>query len=390
MNKKQLSVLHLASFEGNIGDNANHLGAKKLFEKYLNYSFNFKHIEIREFYRKRRFFDQSFIDEMNSYDLVIIGGGNYFELWPQNSRSGTSIDLGVGELKKVNVPMIFYSLGVDVGQGVPDDNKVKFREFLKYMESRPDQFFVSVRNDGAIENVRHLYGREFDNLIKKIPDGGFFSSFSKNETFRQSGERLIGINIAGDMLTKRFPKGEDQFVGEFSTAIDVMLALSPDLKIIFFNHIPKDFLLTSRLLNTIKDENARSRVLIAPYMQGDEGARQIFGLYAACDLILANRFHANVIPISMGVPTLGLANYIQIENLYKDLGLTENLVDISHEGFQTNLMRTVSRLLSRNEKDVNQFRNAMNKIEAEAAEAFMHLAEWLGKETQFTKSFQRI
>lgn len=44
-----LKVLHLASFSGNMGDNANHRGIRKIFNKYLNFNMTYDELEIREF-----------------------------------------------------------------------------------------------------------------------------------------------------------------------------------------------------------------------------------------------------------------------------------------------------------------------------------------------------
>ena len=44
-----MKILHLASFTGNIGDNANHSGFRYWFEKY-NDEAEWTELEIREFY----------------------------------------------------------------------------------------------------------------------------------------------------------------------------------------------------------------------------------------------------------------------------------------------------------------------------------------------------
>ena len=86
-----IRVLHIASFTGNIGDNANHMGFRPWFEKVSSVSVSWDNLEIREFYWKERKWDMDFVDLANSYDLVVIGGGNYFELWVEDSPTGTSI-----------------------------------------------------------------------------------------------------------------------------------------------------------------------------------------------------------------------------------------------------------------------------------------------------------
>ena len=86
-----LRVLHLASFSGNIGDNANHMGFRPWFADQVGRNVEWTNCEIREFYWKERAFDADFVVLANSFDALVIGGGNYFELWVENSPTGTSI-----------------------------------------------------------------------------------------------------------------------------------------------------------------------------------------------------------------------------------------------------------------------------------------------------------
>lgn len=132
---KKLKTLHLASFNGNIGDNANHNGFYKHLES-LDYEFEIDELEIREFYWKQRSFDESFVELVNSYDLLIVGGGNYFELWVEDSPTGTSISIELELLKKINTPILFNALGVDPGQGASEANIQKFRDFLDVLIQR--------------------------------------------------------------------------------------------------------------------------------------------------------------------------------------------------------------------------------------------------------------
>ena len=55
-------------------------------------------------------------------------------------------------------------------------------------------------------------------------------------------------------------------------------------------------------------------------------SRFIFDLYRKCDVVLGMRFHANVCPIGLGVPTIGLVTHPQVENLYREVGMPERAV----------------------------------------------------------------
>ena len=96
-----MRILHLASFTGNIGDNLNHSGLYRSLEKELGVkNFSIQEEEIREYFWKKKQFDQGIIKKFNFFDLIIVGGGNFFELWVENSRTGTSIDIPVDYKQK--------------------------------------------------------------------------------------------------------------------------------------------------------------------------------------------------------------------------------------------------------------------------------------------------
>ena len=122
-----MNILHLASFSGNIGDNASHYGLYKILNELINIS-KIKKLEIRNFYRNakgqnKRKFDKSFVDECNEYDLVIFGGGGYLDYWIPNSSTGTTFDISAKSLEEINTPILFSSLGCVPGKKIPHGNK---------------------------------------------------------------------------------------------------------------------------------------------------------------------------------------------------------------------------------------------------------------------------
>ena len=70
-----IKILHLASFNGNIGDNASHKGLEYILNKFLK-SYKLTKIEMRNFYgtyrlKDKKSFNQDFINLVNKFDLFI-------------------------------------------------------------------------------------------------------------------------------------------------------------------------------------------------------------------------------------------------------------------------------------------------------------------------------
>ena len=229
-----INCLHIASFSGNIGDNANHKGFYNWFRKIIKEDIIFHYQEIREFYWGEKKWNIKFIEFMNSFDFIVIGGGNFFELWVENSPSGTSIGIDPKLIKYIKKPVFFNALGVDPGQGVPNLCKYRFKSFLDEIFSRKN-FFISLRNDGAIKNISEHIGLSYSEKVFQGVDNGFFAKYrplNLQNTFGINPSNTIAINIASDMSHIRFKNFGDKeigFIKEFSEFIKEICYVNPTI-----------------------------------------------------------------------------------------------------------------------------------------------------------------
>ncbi len=373
---KVLRVLHLASFRGNIGDLANHAGARHLLGEGLGFTLEFTELEIREFYWKKRAFDDAFIDYANTFDLMIIGGGNYFELWVEQSATGTSIDITVQRLGRLTVPTVFFALGVDTGQGYSQQSVQRFSAFINTVLECP-HMFVCVRNDGSHLALREVLGDKVAEQILIMPDGGFFADANNLSPAIDSG--YLGINLAGDMLERRFSRdlSVDGFLREFAMSLQVLMDARIDLHINFMPHIWRDCALVAQLLPHFSDVHLRSRVVIGSLNPTRAGLATFLESYRNCDLVLGTRFHANVCPMGMMVPTRGLLNYPQVSHLYEELGLQHRLIDIRKSGFANSLVDGVLSDLNDLGTQRKIYSNLIVTLHDQAVKTLGELRSWL-------------
>lgn len=376
---RPLRVLHLASFAGNIGDLANHAGARSLFRDRLDFQLEYTELEIREFYWKQRAFDAAFIDWANSFDLLMIGGGNYFELWVENSSTGTSIDLSPELLARLRVPTVYYSLGVDLGQGYADASARKFERFLQTaLES--NKAFVCVRNDGSSSALRQVLGSGYADAIPVMPDGGFFAARTFGTIERaQPDARIIGINLAGDMLDVRFDSDIDgnDFLSEFATLCTTLLDADADTSITLIPHIWRDVSVIASLLPLVPDPFLRRRISVHGLTPTESGLASFLSCYGNSSLILGMRFHANVCPIGMNVPTRGLVNYPQVRLLYEELGLEDRAHSVKQRGFSTAIIEGALADLADTASVRARYRAENDRLTAQANETLAGMNAWL-------------
>jgi polysaccharide pyruvyl transferase WcaK-like protein len=343
-----LRILHIASFSGNVGDNANHIGFRSWLQELTDRTIVWTEIEIRQFFWRERAWDADLVDHMNSFDAVVIGGGNYFELWVENSPTGTSIAIEPALWARIRVPVFFNALGVDPGQGVPEHCRQRFTAFLDTLLG-DDSMLVSVRNDGARKNMADHIGQTQADAVLHAPDNGFFANFTSAHEIALFSDpqvkRYVTFNLASDMAEIRFAgfkTGIDGFVDEVARAIIDLSERDQTIGILFAPHIFRDLDIANRVINRLPDRLRRTRIAQAPYGSGDAAARAIFSMYAASDVCVGTRFHANVVPIGNLRQTLGLACYPQILALYEEVGQPDRCVDVSVPGFADVLAERVS------------------------------------------------
>ena len=373
--KKKIKALHLASFIGNIGDVINHTGARRNLKENLNFSISYKNLEFRNFFWKTSSFDEKFTDLVNKYDLLIVGGGGFFELWPKNSSTGTSFNISIENLKKIKKPILFLGLGSDIGQGTNKKNIEQFKKFISYCNAN-DKIFLSVRNDGSFKILQKILNKNQLKKIYKIPDGGFF--FRKSSKIKIEKKYRIGINLAGDMLNKRFASNKAYllFLRSFSKLIKKTASKYSKIRFIFFSHIWKDYLLISNLMKFLPDKIIRENLEISELGFKAETIKSIEKKYQKCDVILANRFHSHILAIINNLPLISICNYPQISNFYKENKFKYPMYYSGKKKFFNNLSTSIDKIYS--SKKINKvYKYNLNNIIKENQNTYLKINNWL-------------
>lgn len=377
-----MRVLHVASFNGNIGDIANHSGFRRELTRRIP-DVEFDNLEIRYFYQSwnKCKFDKEFAELANKYDLLIIGGGGFFELKWDYSVTGTTVDISEEVLEAVKIPILFNCIGTSIAKGTSQQAIEKFDSFLESVLKRGH--FVSVRNDGSWQLLNQLYHDKYREQIWKVPDGGFFCRPKEYEQpLVVSGYKNIAINIAGDMPEIRFPGNgkikRADFIKEMAVFCNHILTKDEHVRLIFVPHIASDIRIISEVMEEIKDINLRLRVTCAGCYNGEATDGLInFDLYRKCDLVIGMRYHANVVPIGMNVPTIMLGSYAPHIALYKDIGISHRCVLANEAGFSEILEKKVLHISEDSSWVFAENMEILNKLQKENNDYMIAVKKWL-------------
>jgi len=338
-NKRKLKVLHLASFSGNIGDVANHEGFYKKIREIV--SVKIEQLEIRKFYKNRgeMKFDDSFVKLVNQHDLLVLGGGGFFDLKWDYSNTGTTIDFSNKIIQEINIPVLVNGMGYHEYEDQKEQNMKKFNNFLDVI-TKKENWLVSVRNDGSLTRIFERYGKFADRILS-VPDNGFFFDPKEYSNFVLKNKDIVwvGLNITNELFSKSFNRELDvtSFNDKISQFIDRILKENNDFKIILFPHVYQDIKTISLVLDKIEDKYKREKIMVAPLFMEKESVGKIFDLYRVCDCVIGMRFHTNVCCIGMNIPTIGLASHRQVLSLYEELGLSDRCVKVDSNKFTDEL-----------------------------------------------------
>lgn len=338
------SIVHIASFAGNIGDIINHSGFYKSFGIDKK---SVRQIEIRRFYHncnqaQKLFFDNRLAEYINQSELLILGGGGFFDVYWDESDTGTTIDMPKSFIDQIKVPVLVNAMGVHFVQG-KKRAKEKFYSFLNDITSR-DNWYVSIRNDGSAKRLKNVYHESLPDNLKIVPDAGFMID-TECRYSKEDHDCMIGFSITNELLDPGFIGNEN--IDLFNDTMRNILTgiLDANKEICFFIHGPQDFNTLNILIDKMGMEKFRTNITVAPYAPYGRSDGGILDYYRKCDAVVGMRFHSNVIAIAENIPVLGVAIHAQITDLYEELGINDQCVKIGDEGYENLIMDGINKIL---------------------------------------------
>ncbi len=338
-----MKILHIAAFEGNIGDNASHLGFLNILNEVVG-AFDIDRLEIRKSYKNylgddKLEFNEGFAARANQYDVVVFGGGGFLDYWVKGATNGTTIDIKPEVFDKISTNILITSVGCNPNRVVPVENYEKFKSFLDYVKQK-DNITIALRNDGSVNSIERDFGREYLDTIVEILDHGYFYVPTEDHRLPIEGN-YVALNITDDQLSMRGTLGDnkDWYYKEIEFLIE---ALSKQgLKTVLVPHIHQDIEAIGTVLSKLPSGLVRKHTIIAPCIQTDIGTELSFNIYKNAKFSIASRYHANVCSIKFGVPTIGLSPLERIEYTHRQLTSALTSLRIK-KGFASDILNLMS------------------------------------------------
>lgn len=314
------------------------------FEKIVSSRVTWLEFEIRSVIRKEKNFREEISKLSHDADAIVFGGGGFWELWPDDFWSGTTLDLDPDFLDRLKKPVFFNALGVDDGRGIGGNAEKNFAGFLDYLLN-DSRYMVSVRNDGS----RSVLERHFElpaGAVPELPDHGFFVPTLPPGGEAATTESYVAISLAQDMPNIRFRGGFNShgLVREIVESINRVVA-ETNLGFAFVPHIYSDVALYGKVLESLGDKSRREKVTMLPLETAKTAGLRGVDAYRHASLTWTMRFHASAMSIGSNVPTIGLMSYPKVRAIFEhSAGFTGQGLEISSGGFAEQLVDTTLQL----------------------------------------------
>ena len=180
------------------------------------------------------------------------------------------------------------------------------------------------------------------------------------------------------MTTLRYRDSNGEtFLRSLANVIESLYQSNDQINYVFFPHIYSDIAFISRLLKLLSDQIVRKNISVEKYSTKIDDAKSLALAYSKCDLVLAMRFHANVLPLGMGVPTIGLNTYPQIYKLYDEIELQEQCISPNALDFENKLQELTQDALLRNTNWVSKQVLMKNKMVNDRKKVEIQLSNWI-------------
>ena len=115
---------------------------------------------------------KKFANYCNSFDAVIFGGGNFFEMWVDESVNNTSVNIPLKIIDKIKIPFYFFALGIDSGMGINKKGIKKFTNWIDHVSKNGKLFIYHLEMGVAMKLFLDTSSKVLKKFIHLL-DGGF-------------------------------------------------------------------------------------------------------------------------------------------------------------------------------------------------------------------------
>jgi lipopolysaccharide biosynthesis glycosyltransferase len=296
-------------------------------------------------------FDAERLDEVNSRQGLVIGGGGLFI--PDTAPNGNSCwqwNVTDRALEGITVPIAVFGVGYNTFEGQSYADR-RFHESLALLVSRST--FVGLRNNGSIDRVRDTLPAELRDRVTYQPCPTTVTRFLV-DGWQDPAARddTVLVNAAYDRFERRFGREYGRFMARMATAITAMRERA-DVR--YAAHAVTD----EKFVYDLRREHGIALPVVPLYEYTNE---EIWRTYATTRLVVGMRGHAGMIPFGVGTPILSLISHPKLGFFLRDLDRPEWGISVHDHHLAEVLPRRVGEILDDHAAVVADVRSLQERL----------------------------
>jgi len=269
--------------------------------------------------------DDSLVDSINQTKGVLIGGGGLF--LPdsnKNNLSGWQWAISKDLLKKIEVPLIVYTVGYNNFRGQEDSDL--FVNSLNVLIQQAA--FVGLRNHGSVEHVRALLEPSIKDKVIFQPCTTTIARRIYPTLPKKQTHKAVAFNIAFDRADRRYGERKDEILSQIAEAaiairdkgyiVYVIGHCIADLD--FMNYVKQSLENRESGLNGIKVVNASAW-----------SCTQLLQFYNRIDCVIGMRGHAQMIPFGVNCHIITLGSHAKMKWFLEDIDCEDWYIEITQD-----------------------------------------------------------
>jgi hypothetical protein len=329
-NKKFIYHYGIFGKYGNVGDNILYEQIEKLFDIYFNSNKTwYNRLAVGEITSPE-------VLLINKYCSMIIVGGHGL-IMPEsnkNNNSGWGFNIKIKNLKKINIPIIFFSIGYNVFRS---NNKFipVFKEHIE--ECVRKSLFFGLRNYGSINEVKKYLPENLQKKIKYQPCPTTVIGLFERETIEVPFEKTnkIAIVTAFNKIKYRYNDNIKIILEQLVNYAKYMQEKGFDVN--FFGHHLFDTY--GKHIKYFKRHGFRILHLYK-YTKNN-----IYKLYKQNKLVVSMRGHGLMIPFGLSLPTISLTTQDKQKYFLETIDHADWSID-ANNNFYTELVQKTFEIIN--------------------------------------------
>jgi len=271
-------------------------------------------------WREMEFLTRSFAALRSIDRLIVAGSGQIQDVWGPWTHPYTTFRWAL-LARLTRVEMVLPSVGV--GPITSGLSRLFVRKSVEWAG------FVSVRDEGSASVLRAIGVRR---QLAVCPDMGWAYVQSKPHTDPPDGvTAVVGVNVMPHEDPRYWPSGEQSQYHEHTTKMASFVAnllRRGDRVLLFSSQTRADRLVADDLRQDLSDRGLADHPHLDWAVDRIETVEQLLETVSRCDYVVAARFHSVLLPLSLGIPTIGLAYQPKTAELLAQVGLSTYCFDI--------------------------------------------------------------